>query len=376
MFVAVAVGTAPPAFALWSGLATGPRFNVVGPGLLAVVEVTVERLGEFDPLLPGRVSPIRLVPIEIYREKQRSIDNTAVCWFIRPAYGPPEGYTEMDFEVSCPEIQLETGADDTGSPLYTVLPSLTYKPFSGLSITSVPTSVKLGVDAPDVTVINFDKTKLRREYYEEAQVRVFEVPVNGDRSKAMLYLSGTIGNCEGNELEATIELTPWDEVTNLPTGWSLGFECDVGRLPGEEFGTMRCLNLKKLDGVDIADWTRGAEIESIVSLSRLVLTPHTVNSFVGFENDFPGSHGIIQFVGGQLNGLRRDVGNFNPSTGVIDLRRALPLLPEIGAQLKMKAGCDRSFNGPQGCVFWQQGRNFRRTPHLPGRKALRRRIDT
>ena len=362
-------------------------FDAIGPGRVWLVfndintndngrefGITLERLGAADPLYPGTVSPIRLVPPDVAREKMRSVEETAICWFIRPKWGAVEGYTELDFPVSCPQIDFPTGRDEAGATLTTSLPALDYQPFSGLKITGIPTSVKLGVDAPDVTVINFDRTKLRREYYEEAQVEIFEVALSGDRSQAVSYLSGVIGNCEGDDLQATIELTPWDELTNLPTGWKLGFLCDVGRLPGEEFGTMRCRNMKKFDGVNIADWTRGAELASIVSLSRLVISPRTLSGYAGYEPSFPGSHGIIRFVGGELDGLRRDVGRFNAANGTLDLRRALPLVPALGELMEFRAGCDHTLDGAQGCMFWQQGRNFRNTPFLPGRDAMKNQI--
>jgi len=338
-------------------------------------DVTVSRLGIASPLMPGLVSPVRFVPLDIAREHLKSICQTAICWFIRPKAGPCEGYTEYDTALNCPAIAFQTGtADDGVTPLYTNLPALTYRPFSGLSLSGIPTSVKLGVDAADARAIRFDHEKLRREYYEEAEVEVFEIPLLGDRSQPLMLLSGVMGNAQGNDLEATIELTPYDELTNLASGQCFSFLCDVGRLPDERFGTKRCLNEKKRDGIDIANWTRGAMVIGTAGTSRLILASATVGSWHGFESTFPGGHGIIQFAGGALDGLKRDCGKFDGGTGTLDLRRALPTPPNIGDMLTFEAGCDRSFNGAQGCKFWQAGRNFRGTPHLPGRAALSRRI--
>lgn len=354
--------------------------------------VTLERIGAFDPLMPGQVSPIRFVPPALARIKGRSVAPTALCWFIQPQHGPAEGYTEYDRPLACPPYTDATGLDENMAPLWTSVPALTYKPFSGLGVTGVPTSVKLGVDAPDVSVVAFDLSKLRREYYEGALVEIFEVALdqaerfassgNSQRSNRTIYLTGTLGNAQGTDADerglgaATIELTPFDELLNTPVGATIGPTCDVGRLIGESWGTRRCRNEVLNDGPDAAVWTRGARVHTVSGLAKLQLVSQAVDGKSGFENNFPGSHGILQFRGGTLDGLRRDVGNFVPATGELILRRALPQLPETNALVWLTAGCDKTLDGPQGCVFWNNVANFRRHPHVPGRAALGRRYTT
>lgn len=354
--------------------------------------VTLEKIGAIDPLMPGEVSPIRFVPPALARIKARAVAPTALCWFIQPQHGPGEGYTEFDRPLPCPAYSDATGLDENMAPLWTSVPALTYQPFSGLGVTGVPTSVKLGVDAPDVSVVAFDVSKLRREYYEGALVEIFEVALgeaerfapSGDamRSNRTIYLTGTLGNAQGTDADerglgaATIELTPFDELLNTPVGATIGPTCDVGRLIGESWGTRRCRNEVLNDGPDAGVWTRGARVQSVSGLAKLMLVAQSVDGKSGFESNFPGSNGILQFKGGALDGLRRDVGNFVPATGELILRRALPQMPETNATAWLIAGCDKTLDGPQGCVFWNNVKNFRRHPHVPGRAALGRRYTT
>jgi hypothetical protein len=136
------------------------------------------------------------------------------------------------------------------------------------------------------------------------------------------------------------------------------------------------LNVIAGDGMDIEDWTRGGEVDSVTSLMKLTLNPVTSGAFDAFENDFPGSHGRLRFMSGELAGVTLDIGTFDALTGVTILRQPMPRAPEAGDAVDIEAGCDKSFDGNQGCTFYSNEINFRGFVNVPGRDAVRRRYDT
>jgi uncharacterized phage protein (TIGR02218 family) len=334
------------------------------------LHLTREAEEDTQPFPLGQVSPINFIPGGLLAIKQMAVQQTVNCWFI-DIPGAPEFYTDWDTEIECPEYVEETGFAEDGSPLTSTTPAGTYLPFRGAAITNVPHTQGLNVEAPDVTVVNFDANKLRNGFYQDRHVEIFEVPLLASRAEREVLFIGTFGNVDYDDLGATIELTPYEECLNQSQGQTIGPLCDVGRVKGETFGRVRCLNALAGDGIDIADWTRGAAVDSVQSMSRITFTPATVETFDGFESDFPGSFGLIRGVTGANAGVTRDTKTFTASTGVLDLRRALPILPAPGDTFVLEAGCDKSLSGTQGCTFWNNVANFRGFPYVPGRKKVR-----
>lgn len=364
----------------------GLRHLVKLAGTRSAWDIVLERINvppgtEYD-LPRGSVSPIRFVPPGLLAVKQSVRQKTTFCWFIRAQNGAIETYTSWDQPLVCPAFVEATGLQEDGvTPLYSTTPAATYIPNHAVDLTQIPTSIKLGIDAPDVEVLNLDRMKLLRDHYEGAEVEIFEVAPRGDLSERLLYLVGTLGAADVTDLRATIELTPLEELTNVEQGRRIQPFCDVGRLKGETFGRCRCRNLTALDGPDIALHTRGARIVSLDSLSKLTMAPQSVAGFTGYEttaaagqppiyaNGFPASHGIARFQSGDNQGVVRDCGRFQASSGVLILRRALPFAPAIGDTLLLEAGCDKT---PVMCRKWQNQLNFRGFEFVPGREAVRR----
>lgn len=317
-------------------------------------------------------SPIRFVPPGMFEMLSREAQAVAWIWTVTPKNGAQqEAWTSWDEPILCP-----AWSDDLGN----ALPALTYLPNHGVDLSSLPASIKLGVHAPDVTVLNLDRVKLLKGFYDGAEVQVDAIDPLGDLSERVTYLVGRFGNAEVDDDAATVELTPFEELLNVPLGRRIQFFCDVGRLPGETFGRGRCRNQVLHDGPDIINWTRGARVLAVSSLSRMVLAPQSVGGFAGYENNFPASHGRARFFndasGGENGGVVRDIGTFAAATGTLTLRRALPFLPAVGDLLELEAGCDFTPDGAQGCGFWNNLANYRGFPFVPGEDGVRRRIRT
>lgn len=339
-------------------------------------QLIVERVGapppEPDPEAPPVPQPLPVPPVapiregsgpEIIHEKSLVRQRTAYCWFIQPLADVAEAYTNWDVPLECPQYEDEWELEGN------LTPAMTYLPFRGVDLTSIPTEIKMNIKAPDVRMVKFDREKLLRGVYEGAYIELFEIPTDGNHAHRILYVVGELGNTEVSTEEAIIELTPIEEQVNRPMGPKIQFLCDVGRLPNESFGRARCRNLVLQDGPDIEDLTRGGQVVQVLSASRYRLSSQVVSGYAGWEVGFRGSHGILRGVTGQNTGVARDIGTFT-AQGVVTLRQAMPFLPVVGDEFLIEAGCDKT---PEMCRLWNNQANFRGFEHLPGRAAVRRR---
>jgi len=334
-------------------------------------EVTIEKIeaSDSETMPTHQVSPIRFVPSILLAKKQSTNFATAYFWYIKPKYGPAEAYTSWDNSLYCPAYVGEFGLQGNE------VPAMRYKKNHGVDLSQIPTSMKNDVRAPDVKAIRLDWKKVLNGYYQGAYVEIFEADPEGDapaRIERTLWVVGEMGQLQLGDNDATIEIIPMSEFANREVGRRVQPICDVGRIPGETALRGRCRNMIKLDGPDVLDWTRGGIVDEVFSEFKLRFFSETVNGFPGYESSFPGSFGRVRGVTGENAGVVRDIGDFDGSTGLVTLRRALPIAPNVYDQFEIEAGCDGTFAMCKD--RWNNLKNARFFVYVPGRAALLRTI--
>jgi hypothetical protein len=327
--------------------------------------VTVERTSQTETLMPVHAtSPIRFYPDALIAKRKMSSFSTAFFWYIMPRSGIAERYVAWDVSLPCPDYINEFGLIGNFTPAGVYLKN------HDVDLSSIPSSVKNDVKAPDLKAIRLDWGKVLSGYYQGAYVEVFEADPEGDetaRFQRTLWVVGEMGEAQVGDNSATIEISPLTEFVNRDSGRRIQPICDVRRIPGETFGRGRCYNEEMHDGPNIANLTRGGIVTNINSLAQLTLNAAPVNGFPPFENGFKGSYGRLIGVDGKNKGVIRDVGGFDSANGLVTLRRSLPLLPDIGDTFNIEAGCDGTM---QMCKGWNNLKNARFFIYVPGQKAL------
>lgn len=333
--------------------------------------------------------PLRVVPPALLAHKRSRKQATCWCWAIKPKRGPWEAYTSLDRDIDLPEYTDEMG---------NTVPALTYKCAGGLAPTKIPVRVTLAKNAGDVTVLAFDRVQLQAQYYLNAEYECFEINYTGNLSERIVGSSGLLGNTTINDSDASIELIPWSDLANRPIGRDVTVLCDVGSIAGEEFGTGRCTGAAG-DGPVKADWT----IETTLTHNLFVSIGYPQKTRIAiFDNQYVNSYlyggavqtitgkpvpadwhmhlrnGKVLFLSGQNAGVERDIRTAFFGTGpgvnyygiILELHTPLPFGAQFGDTVQITVGCMRTV---QDCMFFNNIKNFRGFPYVPGREGLLRR---
>lgn len=320
---------------------------------------------------------IRWVPSSIQAKKESSEQTFAWMVAVKPKLGDWEGYTSWDRPLACPQY-----VDLQGN----TTPAQTYLP-SGAEVSNIPTQLKLGSQAADVKIlaprddmkqalellspVYLDRNKLLKNYYAGAFWELFEIDPYAPTER-LLWTCGEIGNTSFDDLQATIELTTYEEAANRVVGKVLHVICQE-----PVFGAGGCRNQILNDGPLRAAWSvqatvlaGGAANVFNVSYGATSLAGSALPAAFGSRL----ANGDCEFVlagSGANKGYSVPIrtGTVISGGATIVPKLSLPYPPQAGDTFNLVAGCRRF---KTSCIEFQNLVNFR-GQDLPGQDDLVRR---
>jgi uncharacterized phage protein (TIGR02218 family) len=75
--------------------------------------------------------------------------------------------------------------------------------------------------------------------------------------------------------------------------------------------------------------------------------------------------GKIQFTSGGNSGLTRGVASYNQTTGGLVFASPFPVAPSQGDSFRIFPGCDKTYNGANGCPKFNNVARFKGFPFVP-----------
>jgi uncharacterized phage protein (TIGR02218 family) len=112
-------------------------------------------------------------------------------------------------------------------------------------------------------------------------------------------------------------------------------------------------------GLDIADFTYAAEIATTGSARLFTVLPAEGVTFPAFSFRY----GIARMTSGDNAGLEREIKDWTPASGTVELQEPFPFLLASGDTLELEVGCDRKL---PSCIGFDNAANFRGFPYVPG----------
>ncbi|RYX82199.1 DUF2163 domain-containing protein [bacterium] len=293
-----------------------------------------------------------------FRSRYRTL---ATCWVIRPRVGPIEAYCSLDRNLVLPAFNVGTALET---------PALTYLCAGGVESTTIPARLNLSKAGVEVAVLAFDRERLIKGYYRDAQFEAFIVNYADPTQGRDVRLSGKVGNIEVGPVGANIELITWAALSEMQQGRTCNQLCDVGCFPGEGFGTPggRCRNATLNDGPLRANWSVLATITAVASAHQFTVSHGTTAiSGAALPSGFDAhlEAGDVEFdsdSGGTNAGVALQIKS--AASGVITLHQDLPFVPSVGDELVIVAGCRRTV---ADCTFFENMPNYRGFNLLPGK---------
>lgn len=249
-----------------------------------------------------------------------------------------------------------------------VVGGLTYPPARGVRMSSIPLTLN-GTSSVDFEIVAqdnglLDPDELRNGLYDKAAVVISVVSqLNPSAGKLDLF-RGEVGEVEISDRGlAKIEVT--------------GLMAKTRAIPVEhyvptclaQFGDSRC---KKsfagsggLGGSLVARTTVTAvsgfnvtlAVAGTLDIGGPLAAHHRLGLIVPLTGDGVGDAFEIREIGG---------------TGFTQIKTFIPVggKLKVGDQVDVFPGCDYTYDGPQGCVFWNNAVNFRGFKDVPGGDAL------
>jgi uncharacterized phage protein (TIGR02218 family) len=165
--------------------------------------------------------------------------------------------------------------------------------------------------------------------YDFAEVQVYivnylDLPASLTESppKFCYLLRGRLGEITNNGRGFTAECRAWSDQLNQEIGSLVSKTCRY------DLGDSRCT-------VNLAAFSHDCTVVGVVDLQQLYLSTNAPTTD-GYFND-----GYLIFTSGDLTDVRRQIMYSNP-TRLLFLWEPLPQSPEIGDQLTVVAGCDKT----------------------------------
>ncbi|AZL15539.1 DUF2163 domain-containing protein [Rickettsiales endosymbiont of Stachyamoeba lipophora] len=182
--------------------------------------------------------------------------------------------------------------------------------------------------------------------YDQAEIEIFTVDYLNPNEHKISLQKGYIGEikligdqffAEINSLEASTDQT----------------------IIGVYSPTCRVKFCGKSCGIEESKYTFSSEITSVITQSKLTIKPLDLP-----RNYF--NYGQIYFEDGDYSQQKFNIKSHNYK--IITLNYSLPFKPQLGQEIKLIAGCDKTFNSC--CDKFYNAINFRGEPHLPGLDQL------
>lgn len=337
-------------------------------------DITVQRLADTVLNLPP-VRGGRSVPPMLQGLLRAQSQHPAWCWVVQPKHGAWEYYTSLDVPLS-----LGAFLSVKGEPS---IPAATYLAGHGVDLTTIPVTLKMETGGTDVTVLYFDRGRLRGGYYDGAQIEVFEVDWQNPTAGRWIAFSGLFGNGIVGDLSATLELSTWEVAFASSRAKTITYSCPYNFCEG------MCHNAEAGDGPTAGDWTRAGVVTSVGAATLL-----TVQMSGGFlsngarEAGFSWASDRLAAWAARLNEGRLSMGSGASSDGFtkevklgkslggdsyqLELRGSFPHVPLVGDVIALRSGCAKT---PTACQSYRNFLNYGGFPFLPLAEGMRR-IDT
>lgn len=269
-------------------------------------------------------------------EFQAHLDSGATtlcnCWKLTRQDGLVLGFTDHDEGV--------------------VFGGVTFEGVAGMNASSIESSAGLSVDNLDVagalTSDSLTEEDLISGRFDDADVEIWRVNWS-DVSQRVLMRKGNLGEVASGRSAFRAEIRGLAHKLNQTIGRIYQYTCDAA------LGDARCkVNLSQ-------SAFRATATISNVTDNRLV----QVTGLGAYANDWF-ARGLAEATTGANLGLTFELrGHINSGTQVtLEFWQPAPNTLEIGDQLTVSAGCDKSFNTCRS--KFANGLNFRGFPLMPG----------
>lgn len=229
---------------------------------------------------------------------------------------------------------------------------LTYEPESGFSASEIRAGSDLAVDAQEAAgVISSDRiteTDILDGRWDNAKIEVWRINWN-DLDQRVLMRRGNIGQIRRGKAAFVAEVRSLAHILNQTVGRTFQYYCDA------ELGDGRC-------GINLNDPAYRGEGAITAVLADRVFEASGLGGFAAGWFEL----GFVEWQTGANAGRRAEVSAHSVSGGIarIELFEA-PVRPlAIGAQLVIRAGCDKQFSTCK--AKFANAINFRGFPHIPG----------
>ncbi|MFW8566144.1 DUF2163 domain-containing protein [Orrella sp. 11846] len=213
---------------------------------------------------------------------------------------------------------------------------------------------RLGLGPSDLELVGFLGEDIKREdlevgRFDHATIEVFIVNWQEPGMGRIDLRYGTLGQAViADQHTYKIEIRSLQAAYAQTIGEIYSPECRAN------FGDARCkLHLPDYTSVGqvLAAYDRRHFATDAQALSRAPLAMY----------DF----GIVRFTSGVNAGVTAEIKSFG--SGAIQLKFALPFIPEVGDEVEMSAGCDQRLTT---CKAYGNVINFRGEPHVPGSSRI------
>lgn len=180
------------------------------------------------------------------------------------------------------------------------------------------------------------------------QVETAYMPSYGDtRAGTVLKFIGRIGEIDAGRSMATFNINSHLELLNIQMPRNLFQASCINNL-----GDSACT-------IHLSDFV--VHCTALSGSTASVVRANVSNGLVGYFDQ-----GKVTFTGGALSGLSRTVKSCAfGAPGTITLLGPFPAAPSAGDAFDIFPGCDKTFNGVNGCPKFSNVANFRGFPFVP-----------
>lgn len=178
--------------------------------------------------------------------------------------------------------------------------------------------------------------------WDAAQLDIYSINYKALTMGQFIEFSGQIGGFTEEGIVWEAQARPLTALARIKVGRRASANCDV-RVFGDPKRCKKSLAALTHTGAVV---TTGASQDTF----RASALPAAV--LVSMLN------GTVTFTTGQNAGRSRVVRSWNPANGEITLQKALPFTIAVSDQFTAVEGCDRSANGPAGCIAHNNIINF------------------
>lgn len=175
------------------------------------------------------------------------------------------------------------------------------------------------------------------------------MPSYGDTSRGtIVYFVGRVAEIDAGRSIATFSVSSHLELLNLQLPRNLFQSGCVNNL-----GDAAC-------GVSLVSFAVSGSVTSVANSTIQVATTTVGGQAPGYFQ-----LGKIAFTSGGNSGLTRSIASYNPTNGGLTFANPFPVVPSQGDAFRVFPGCDKTYNGPNGCPKFNNVARFKGFPFVP-----------